>query len=154
MSLPSAQRLSRTADFASVRESGRSWTGRHVVLALRPRPDRPHAHFGFTTTKRIGNAVKRNLVRRRLRMIAREFSTQISLTHDIVTIARHSAVKAEYEAVRQDWIRLATRAGLFARSKEREQDERSTASSPRPEAMEISAAPAPTHAAGSVPPPA
>ncbi|MES2709116.1 MAG: ribonuclease P protein component [Verrucomicrobiota bacterium] len=113
MALPSAQRLSRTADFTSVRESGRSWTGRHLIVAVRPRPDRGHAHFGFTTTRRIGNAVKRNLVRRRLRMIVREFAPRIGLTHDVVTIARHSAVRADYEAVRQDWVRLATRAGLL-----------------------------------------
>lgn len=113
MALPRDRRLSRTADFAAVRESGRSWTGRNLVLAVRPRSDRDQAHFGFTTTRRIGNAVKRNLVRRRLRMIAREFSKIITATHDVVTIARHSAVKADYAALRQDWIRLARKAGLL-----------------------------------------
>lgn len=113
MALPRDRRLSRSEDFAAVRESGRSWTGRHVVLAIRPRTDRREAHFGFTTTKRIGNAVKRNLVRRRLRMIAREFSKIITATHDVVTIARHSAVKADYQAVRQDWVRLAKKAALL-----------------------------------------
>lgn len=113
MSLPSDQRLTRTADFAAVRESGRSWNGKFLILAVRLRPDRGRSHFGFTTTRRIGNAVKRNLVRRRLRMIAREHSPLITLTHDVVTIARHTAVRAEFEALRQDWIRLATRAGLL-----------------------------------------
>lgn len=113
MALPRAQRLCRSADFASMRESGRSWTGRHLIVAVRARPDREHAHFGFTTSRRVGNAVKRNLVRRRLRMIAREFAPQIGLTCDVVTIARNSAVRAEYETLRQDWLRLAEKAGLF-----------------------------------------
>ncbi|MDB6136686.1 MAG: ribonuclease protein component [Verrucomicrobiales bacterium] len=113
MALPRAQRLCRSADFAAMRESGRSWTGRHLIVAVRARPDRKHAHFGFTTSRRVGNAVKRNLVRRRLRMIAREFACQIGLTCDVVTIARNSAVRAEYETLRQDWLRLAGKAGLF-----------------------------------------
>lgn len=113
MALPSAQRLKRTRDFTSVREQGRSWTGRCLILATRPRPDAAQPHAGFTTTKRIGNAVVRNKVRRRLRMIVRECFPSIRLTHDFVTIAKYPAVKAEYAELRQEWQRLATRAGLL-----------------------------------------
>lgn len=114
MALRSDQRLKRTRDFSAIREQGKSWTGRCLILASRPRDDAHHAHAGFTTTKRIGNAVIRNKVRRRLRMIVREFLPGLTVTHDFVTIAKYSAVKAGFEELRQEWLRLATRAGFFS----------------------------------------
>ncbi|MDB6071536.1 MAG: ribonuclease protein component [Verrucomicrobiales bacterium] len=113
MALPSEFRLTRTRDFAAIREQGKSWTSRCLILAIRPRPDSTHAHAGFTTTKRIGNAVTRNLVRRRLRMIVRQSFPRISVTHDIVTIAKYPAVKAGFAELEAEWEKLAIRAGLF-----------------------------------------
>ena len=114
MALRSDQRLTRTRDFAAVRENGKSWTGRCLILATRPRPDCQQAHAGFTTTKRIGNAVVRNKVRRRLRMIVRGYFPRITTTHDLVTIAKFPAVKADFQTLQQEWEKLATKAGLFA----------------------------------------
>ena len=113
MALRSDQRLTRTRDFAAVREGGKSWAGRCLILAIRPRPDCQTAHAGFTTTKRIGNAVVRNKVRRRLRMIVRGFFGRITSTHDIVTIAKYPAVKADFAVLQQEWEKLAVKAGLF-----------------------------------------
>ena len=113
MALRSDQRLTRTRDFAAVREGGKSWTGRCLILAIRPRPDATQAHAGFTTTKRIGNAVTRNRVRRRLRMIVRDNFPRLTVTHDIVTIAKYPAVKADFASLKQEWEKLASRAGLF-----------------------------------------
>jgi ribonuclease P protein component len=113
MALPSENRLKRTREFGAVREHGKSWAGRCLILAIRPRPESGSPHAGFTTTKRIGNAVVRNKVRRRLRMIVRECFPRLSVTHDLVTIAKYPAVKAEYGELRQEWQRLAKKAGLF-----------------------------------------
>ncbi len=113
MALPSDQRLKRTADFSAVREGGKSWAGRCLILATRPRPEAAQAHAGFTTTKRIGNAVVRNKVRRRLRMIVRHFLPKIRVTHDLVTIAKYPAVKAPFLELQREWEKLAGRAGLF-----------------------------------------
>lgn len=113
MSLPSDQRLRRTREFTAVREQGKSWAGRCLILAIRPRPDNTQPHAGFTTTKRIGNAVIRNKVRRRLRMIVRENFPRLTVTHDIVTIAKYPAVKAAYADLQREWQHLAEKAGLF-----------------------------------------
>ena len=114
MALPSSQRLKSTRDFAAVREHGSSWGSRCLILATRPRPDSTTAHAGFTTTRRIGNAVVRNKVRRRLRTIVRDFFPQLVLTHDIVTIAKFPATKSSYGELHREWHRLASKAGLLA----------------------------------------
>ena len=116
MALPSAHRLTRTRDFTAVREKGKSFASRCLILAILPRPDHTSPHAGFTTTKRIGNAVTRNKVRRRLRTIARHFFPHLTATHDIVTIAKYPAVKAHYADLQKEWEKLALRAGLLPHS--------------------------------------
>ncbi len=113
MALPRAQRVRRTSDFGRVRQLGSSWTGRLLIIAVLPLPDEPQAKFGFTVTKRIGNAVVRNKIRRRLASIAGSFAPQINVPHLIVTIPRHGAAKAEFEAIKTEWSKLARRAGLI-----------------------------------------
>ena len=113
MALPRAQRVRRTRDFATIRQQGASWTGRLLILAALPLPDEPHARFGFTVTKRIGNAVVRNKVRRRLASITAGALPHITSPHLIVTIPRYGAVRAEYETLKAEWIKLARRATLL-----------------------------------------
>lgn len=114
MALPRARRITRRPDFLEVRERGKSFPGRHLILGVLPgQPGTPPV-AGFTLTKRTGNAVIRNLVRRRLRMIVREALPEIPGAWLLVTVARHSAATADYAALRQEWRKLARRAGLFA----------------------------------------
>lgn len=113
MALPTAHRLKRTRDFAAIRERGRAFPGRHFILAVLYHPAPGHPHAGFTTTKRIGNAVARNRVRRQMRAIVREFWPQLDGPVDFVTIAKYPAVKAGYPALRQEWEKLARKAGLL-----------------------------------------
>ena len=113
MALPRAQRVRRTSDFGLVRQQGSSWTGRLLILAILPLPDEPHAKFGFTVTKRIGNAVVRNKIRRRLASITGSLAPEIKAPFLIVTIPRHGAVRAEFDTIKAEWIKLARRAGLL-----------------------------------------
>ena len=71
------------------------------------------AQFGFVTSRRVGNAVQRNRVRRRLREIARHHQHEISAMVWVVTIARAEAERASYAALESEWLRLAARAGIL-----------------------------------------
>src|SRR5258708_40333499 len=63
---PRASRLTRTAEFALVKKDGKAWTGRHVTLGILYRAGESTARLGVITTRRIGQAVVRNPVRRPL----------------------------------------------------------------------------------------
>ena len=65
--------------------------------------------FGFVTSKRVGNAVVRNGVRRRLRMIVREAGDQLSEGRYLVLIARYRAGEASQEDLRKDFLKLVKR---------------------------------------------
>jgi ribonuclease P protein component len=113
MALPRARRVRRTSEFGLVRQQGISCTGRLLILAVLPLPDEPHSRFGFTVTRRLGNAVLRNKVRRRLASITGSVFPQITKPHLIVTIPRYGAVQAEFPVLKAEWLKLARRAGLL-----------------------------------------
>ena len=60
------RRLTRARDFAAVRNEGRAWSDRCLVVVVRPN-DTDTCRVGFSVGKRLGNAVVRNRTKRRLR---------------------------------------------------------------------------------------
>jgi len=69
---------------------------------------------GFVTSKRIGGAVTRNKVRRRLREIVRKHQHDLRSGIWLVVVARPRAAGATYSALEQEWLRLAKRASILA----------------------------------------
>lgn len=114
MRLPKKKRMARSLEFRRVREKGKSFRGRFLVLGVLPDDKVEHIRVGFITTKRIGNAVTRNSVRRKLKSVIVEVGDQIKPGHYLVTIARHHAPKASYEALRKEWKWLGHKAKIFA----------------------------------------
>ena len=54
------------------------------MLQARKRSDEGPARFGFTVSKKVGNAVERNRVRRRLREIVRLSAGQLGCEPDMI----------------------------------------------------------------------
>jgi len=69
---------------------------------------------GFVTSRRLGGAVVRNRVRRRLREIVRRHQHEVRENFWIVVIAKNEAVRATYHALEDEWLRLARRASILA----------------------------------------
>ncbi len=115
--LPRPRRLGRLpqrADFLRLQAAGRKHVTPGFILQVAGRPsDIPagrQPRVGFTVTKKIGNAVIRNRVRRRLRSLAREIlvpSARIDL--DYVLIGRHDAVRRDYASMADDLRRALHR---------------------------------------------
>lgn len=64
-------RLRRTRDFDAVYKNGRRKRSTHFVLIAWKNPEEQGLRFGLSVAKRLGNAVVRNRIRRRLREILR-----------------------------------------------------------------------------------
>jgi ribonuclease P protein component len=95
--------LSRRADFLAANAGARAPMPGFVVL-MRPRgDDSPAMRVGFTVTKKIGNAVVRNRMKRRLRALAREVMPAAGTPGaDHVVIGRGDGVERDYAALRQE----------------------------------------------------
>ncbi|HEY1477105.1 MAG TPA: ribonuclease P protein component [Chthoniobacterales bacterium] len=111
---PRSSRLNRASEFNSVKTSGKSWTGKHLVLATLARDEAVPTRIGIVATRRLGNAVTRNQVRRKIREIFRLNQHRIRKGFWLVTIARFSSAVADYEELERDWLRLAERASILA----------------------------------------
>jgi ribonuclease P protein component len=113
MRLSRHRRLTRSADFRRVREKGSSQGGRLLVLGVLRDESVPDLKAGFITTKRLGNAVIRNLVRRRMRTVVTELGDLLLPGYLLVTVARPAAAQATREALLKEWKWLARKAGLL-----------------------------------------
>ena len=106
-------RLRKSKDFAAVRREGKSWADRRLVLVAR-RTGGEHCRFGFSVSKRVGNAVVRNRVKRKLKEAARvELLTRVEPGWDFVVIARKDAADADYHRLNRSLQRLFRRAKLL-----------------------------------------
>ena len=104
-------RLRFNADFQRVRQKGRSWANRLMVLSALPN-DLEHSRFGFAASKRIGKAVIRNRARRRMREAVRLRRDLIAEGWDMVFIARPAIRHANYVEIVRAIENLVRRASL------------------------------------------
>ncbi|MGH8095082.1 MAG: ribonuclease P protein component [Chthoniobacterales bacterium] len=108
-----ARRLKRSREFDRVRREGQAFRGGLLTLGvLRPEAEAVF-RVGFVTSRRIGGAVVRNRVRRRLREIVRRSQHALGEGIWLVVIARPAAAQADSASLEREWLRLATRAKIF-----------------------------------------
>ena len=97
--------LRRRSEFLRVRGGGR-WASAAFVLEGKPRLEGTpgsEPRFGFTVTKKMGNAVVRNRMRRRLREAVRlTLTAHARPDYDYVLIGRGAAFDREFQALMQD----------------------------------------------------
>jgi len=104
-------RLRARSDFARVMRRGRR--SRHALLqCVASRNVEANSRIGYSVSKQVGGAVVRNRVKRRLRMIVREFDWAPGF--DVVIVARPEARSATYGELRQAVQENADRLKLRA----------------------------------------
>ena len=107
--------LSRPGDFARLAEGGVTRT--HPLLVGRfVRTDLDQTRFGLATGKRLGGAVIRNRVRRRLREELRAMAPSFQPGWDVLIIARPGLATANHETLAAVLERLLRRGGVLGGS--------------------------------------
>lgn len=97
------ERLKQRADFLAA-AAGKKIAAAAFVLQARKRTDSGPARFGFTVSKKVGNAVERNRVRRRLREIVRlSPAGNMKVGHDYVLVGRRAALRVPFERMTRDF---------------------------------------------------
>lgn len=110
---PAAVRLKRRSEFQQVFQGGRKCVRPFLVVHLRLQTVPADTRLGLTVSRRVGNAVTRNRVKRRLREIFRHARPDIQPGYDIVVVARTSAADATYQELKQDFDEAAVKLGLL-----------------------------------------
>jgi ribonuclease P protein component len=98
-------RLSRSRDFDAVYRQGRSVSTRFLVLYWFSRDeDGEGPRLGLAVPRAVGTAVVRNRIKRRLRELFRERSSELPQDHDYVLVVRPGLAEAA-ESRGFDWLR-------------------------------------------------
>ena len=89
-------RILKRADFLAAAKAARA-SAAPFSLQARDREDDAGLRLGLTVTKKVGNAVERNRIRRRLRAAARAVLPQAGKDgFDYVVVARRAALTADF----------------------------------------------------------
>jgi ribonuclease P protein component len=97
------QRLRHRADFLAAAAAVKVST-KAFIIQMRDRRDDGPPRVGFTVSKKVGNAVERNRVRRRLREIVRQASGNATRAgHDYVLVGRRAGLSAPFGGLLEDF---------------------------------------------------
>lgn len=114
--LAKANRITSADDYRFIVRRGAKVAGAHTVSYLRSRESGTDARFGFIVSKKVGTAVRRNLVRRRLKAASRELVDGGATAVDVVVRALPTAATADYPALRADVVSALAARGRRSRA--------------------------------------
>jgi len=110
---PKSARLFRASEFQRMKREGLSFHGKFIVLSVLKNVPTPEVRVGLITSRRVGGAVVRNRVRRRLREIVRAAVPQIRPGTWVTLIARQAAAAASLQNLAAEWQQLARRSSIL-----------------------------------------
>jgi ribonuclease P protein component len=110
---PKSDRVRRRSEFLRIQGEGQKASA-GPLLAIALRREDGETRLGLTVSKKVGNAVQRNRVRRRLRELFRQGRSQLPRGVEVVLVARTGAAVADFSELRQAFEKLALKLkGLF-----------------------------------------
>lgn len=104
-------RISKSKDYQHTYRNGLKIPGKYLIAYIIVNGMNMN-RFGVVASKKVGNAVKRNKAKRRLRALAQESQGKLSQGYDIVMIARQSMVGADYTRIEKDFYAVMKKARL------------------------------------------
>ncbi len=107
--------LTKKAQYETVYKSGKAKSDYLIVIKIIAN-NLDHSRYGFSVSKNVGNAVKRNYIRRTLKEIAR--LSPIKPGFDIVFIARQGAGNANFHQIKDAVIKLLQKSDLLNKENE------------------------------------
>jgi ribonuclease P protein component len=93
---PRARRVRKRLDFLRVQGRGRRYSTPHYLVFALPAEQPRATRFGVTVSRKVGNAVARNRVKRWLREHCRRWARDVPPNLDIVIVARPGAEQSGF----------------------------------------------------------
>lgn len=112
-SFPKSRRLTKASEYDHVKRDGFIQRGKLLMLNVVAAENSGPCRAGFIASRRIGGAVARNRVRRRLREIVRQHQHELREGFWIVLVARRDAADSSHYALEHEWLLLAKRASIL-----------------------------------------
>lgn len=117
LGLPRSRILKKKKEFQAVYSRGKSYANRFLVLYV----FRSHGFqgkVGFAAGKKLGNAVKRNRIKRLLRESYRLHQGEIEEGISLLLVGRKSALNVKCQDLEKAFLSLSRKAGIITGEKE------------------------------------
>ena len=98
---PRRRRIRKRAEFLALQREHRGRKSRHFVLIVAPGPEQD-SRLGVTVSRKIGNAVARNRIKRLVREFFRIHRSELQPALDLLIIARAGADKLSFKDVESE----------------------------------------------------
>nr|WP_321455140.1 ribonuclease P protein component [uncultured Cohaesibacter sp.] len=133
-------RLKKRSEFLAAASGVRLSRRGFVLQAIKRKPeDKNPSRIGFTVTKKVGNAVIRNRVKRRLREVARLFGPEhLQAGWDYVLIGRQGALHLPFDSLCADFKGCARDLAAGKTDRMRRPPKRSGKERPAPKSSNLS----------------
>ncbi len=114
--LEKKRRLTKNRYFQYMYKKGNKLNSNHMYIIYLPTKYRPN-RYGFVVTNKIGKAVKRNLIKRRLRSIVEEMLSSINSSNNYIVVAKEGICDLSYLELKKEFHTLLKKGGLLANDK-------------------------------------
>jgi len=108
-----AYRVKREAEFQRVFHEGNSSANRQFVIYVLEKPEQTHFRVGLSVGKKIGNAVTRNTVKRKIRQSLYELSDELKQDRDFLVIARKPTADMKMEEFKKSLRHALKKANML-----------------------------------------
>lgn len=106
-----AFRIKRSSEIETIIKTGRSKGTRSFVLYVRPHPGQPHFRYAISVSKRYGNAVARNTMKRRMRAVIRNIPFKPDI--DFFVVAKPKSAELPFSEIDRQLRMLFGRANII-----------------------------------------
>lgn len=105
--------LKKDKDFQETFNQGASYLNQHFVLYVRPSDENGQLKIAFCVGKKLGYAVQRNRIKRRMRHAFQSFMRQVAKDHQIIVIARQKVNEIDFSQLCSSLKSLFLKANLI-----------------------------------------
>ena len=110
--MPDPRKLKKRSEFQRAYQDGGKYWNRYFVIYVRPTSFK-HSRLGITVSKKVGNSVQRNRVKRLIRESFRRLGPHIQAAYDIVVVGRTRATRLKCQEAETALCRLFQRASIL-----------------------------------------
>ncbi|WP_338450428.1 ribonuclease P protein component [Niallia oryzisoli] len=111
-------RVKKNEDFQEVFKKGESVANRQFVVYTLKKPEQSHFRIGLSVSKKIGNAVTRNQIKRYVRQAFHEFDGYIHNDVDYIIIARKPTADMDYFDIQKSLTHVLKLAKVYRKPQE------------------------------------
>jgi ribonuclease P protein component len=112
-------RIKKNEEFQTLFKSGKSMANRQFVVYKLKKEGQSHFRVGLSVSKKVGNAVTRNRVKRYIRQTFLELKGNIPEDHDFLVIARKPAADMDFHETKSSLMHVMKKARILKKHNEK-----------------------------------